>query len=66
MCCAFTLQEFYGNLMHRYTCSKSLTSACSSRCYAWVIGSVNNLPLLTIGDYYYSHNKMMKGKMETG
>ena len=30
-------------------------------------GSVSNLPLLTIGDYYYhSHDKMMKGKIETG
>ena len=30
-------------------------------------GSVSNLPLLTIGDYYYhSHDKMVKGKMETG
>ena len=27
---------------------------------------MSNLPLLTIGDYYYSHNKMMKEKMETG
>ena len=27
---------------------------------------MSNLPLLTIGDYYYSHNKMMKGKMEIG
>ena len=26
---------------------------------------MSNLPLLTIGDYYYSHNKMMKEKMET-
>ena len=27
------------------------------------IGSVSNLPLLTIGDYYYhSHNKMVKEK----
>ena len=27
---------------------------------------MSNLPLLTIGDYYnYSHDKMMKGKMET-
>ena len=26
---------------------------------------MSNLPLL-IGDYYYSHNKMMKGKMKTG
>ena len=34
MLCAFTLQEFYGNHMHRYTCPKSLTSAGSSRCYA--------------------------------
>ena len=30
-------------------------------------GSVSNLPLLIIGDYYYhSHDKMVKGKMETG
>ena len=30
-------------------------------------GSVSNMPLLTIGDYYnYSHDKMMKGKMDTG
>ena len=34
MLCAFMLQEFYGNHMHRYTCPKSLTSAASSRCYA--------------------------------
>ena len=27
---------------------------------------MSNLPLLTIGDYYYSHNKMMKGRMEIG
>ena len=27
---------------------------------------MSNLPLLIIGDYYYSHNKMMKGKMEIG
>ena len=28
---------------------------------------MSNLPLLTISDYYiYSHDKMMKGKMETG
>ena len=26
---------------------------------------MSNLSLLTIGDYYYSHNKMMKGKIET-
>ena len=26
---------------------------------------MSNLSLLTIGDYYYSHNKKMKGKMET-
>ena len=61
------LQEFYGNHMHRYTCPKSLTSAGLSRCYAQVIGSMSNLPLLTIGNYYnYSHDKMMKEKMETG
>jgi hypothetical protein len=30
-------------------------------------GSVSNLPLLTVGNYYYcSHNKMGKGKMEIG
>ena len=29
-------------------------------------GSMSNLPLLAIGDcYYHSHNKMVKGKMET-
>ena len=29
--------------------------------------NASNLPLLTIGDYYYhSHNKMVKGKIETG
>ena len=27
---------------------------------------MSNLSLLTIGEYYYSHNKMMKEKMETG
>ena len=28
---------------------------------------MSNLPLLAIGDYYYhSHNKTVKGKMETG
>ena len=26
---------------------------------------MSNLSLLTIGDYYYSHNKRMKEKMET-
>ena len=52
--------------MHRYTCPKSLTSVGSSSRYAQVFGSVSNLPLLTMGDYYYSHDKMMKGKMETG
>ena len=31
-----------------------------------IFGSVSNLPLLTIGDYYYhSHDKIVKGKMET-
>ena len=29
--------------------------------------NVSNLPLLTICDYYYhSHDKMVKGKIETG
>ena len=27
---------------------------------------MSNLPLLTMGDYYNSHNEMMKGKMEIG
>ena len=27
---------------------------------------MSNLPLLTIGDYYYSHNKMMKRKRRPG
>ena len=34
MLCAFTLQEFYGNHMHRYTYPKGLTSAGSSSCHA--------------------------------
>ena len=30
-----------------------------------IFGSVSNLPLLIIGDYYsYSYDKMMKGKIE--
>ena len=53
--------------MHRYTCPKSLTSVGSSSCYAQVFGSVSNLPLLTIGDYYnYSHDKNDERKIETG
>ena len=32
-----------------------------------IFGSVSNLPLLIIGDYYYhSHEKMVKGKMKAG
>ena len=32
-----------------------------------IFGSVSNLLLLTIGDYYYhSHNKMVKGKWRPG
>ena len=33
-----------------------------------IFGSVSNLPLLTIGDYYYYHSydKKVKGKIETG
>ena len=32
-----------------------------------IFGSVSNLSLLTIGDYYYhSYDKTVKGKMETG
>ena len=31
-----------------------------------IFGSGSNLPLLTLGDYYYhSYDKMVKGKMET-
>ena len=31
-----------------------------------IFGSVSNLSLLTIGDYYYhSYDKMVKGKIET-
>ena len=30
------------------------------------IGSMSNLSLLTIGNYYYSHNKIMERKMVTG
>ena len=53
--------------MHIYIHPKSPTSVGSSSCYAQVFDSVSNLSLLTIGDYYnYSHDKMMKGKMETG
>ena len=52
--------------MDRYTYPKSLTSAGSSSCYAQVVGSVSSLPLLTIGDYYYFHNKNDEEKMETG
>jgi hypothetical protein len=29
------------------------------------IGSVSNLPLLTIGDNYYSHDKMIERKIVT-
>ena len=32
-----------------------------------IFGSMSNLPLLTIGDYYnYSHDKNDERKMETG
>ena len=60
------LHEFYENHMHKYICPKSLTSVGSGSCSAQVFGSVTNLRLLTISDYYiYSHDKMMKEKMET-
>jgi hypothetical protein len=29
-------------------------------------GSVSDLPLLTIGDYYYTYDKMMEKKIVTG
>ena len=32
-----------------------------------IFGSMSNLPLLTIGDYYYhSYDKKVKEKIETG
>ena len=53
--------------MHIYIYPMSSTGAGSSSYYAYAVGSVSNLPLLAISDYYYhSHNKMVKGKMETG
>ena len=53
--------------MHKYICPMSATSTGSSRYYVQVFGSMNNLSLLTIGYYYnYTHDKMMKEKMETG
>jgi hypothetical protein len=46
----------------------SLTRAGSSSALLRFIGSVSNLPLLTVGGYYYyySYNKMMERKMVTG
>ena len=45
----------------------SLTSIGRGAAILRVFVSVSNLPLLTIGDYYYHpHDKMVKGKMETG
>ena len=52
--------------MHIYIHPKSPTSAGASSCYAQVVGSMSDLPLLTIGDYYYFHNKNDEEKMETG
>ena len=44
----------------------SPTSTCSSSCYAYVFGSMSNLSLLTIGDYYnYFHDKNDERKMES-
>ena len=44
----------------------SLTSLGRLAAMLRFFGSVSNLSLLTIGDYYYhSHDKMVKGKMET-
>ena len=61
------LQEFYRNHIHRYIYPMSLTSAGSSGYYAQVFGSMSNLSLLTIGDYYnYSHDKIMKEKQRPG
>ena len=49
--------------MHRYICPMSFTSAGSSSYYALVFGSVSNLSLLTICDYYkYSHDKKSERK----
>jgi hypothetical protein len=38
----------------------SPTSVGSRSCLLRLNGSMGNLSLLTIGDYYYSHNKMME------
>ena len=45
----------------------SLTSIGRVVAMLRIFGSVSNLPLLTIGDYYYhSYDKMLRGKMEIG
>ena len=45
----------------------SLTSIGRVAAMLRIFGSVSNLSLLTIGDYYYhSHDKMVKENMETG
>ena len=41
----------------------SPTSTGASSAMLRIFGSMRNLPLLTIGDYYYhSYDKMVKGK----
>jgi hypothetical protein len=64
MCCAFTLQEFYGSHMHRHTYLRVLLVQVRVMAMLRLIDSVGNLSLLTIGDYYYhdSHNKMVERK----
>jgi hypothetical protein len=54
-------RKSYGNHVHIYL-PMSLTCIGSSSCYAWVDGSVSNLPLLTIDGYYYTHDKMIERK----
>ena len=53
--------------MHIYNLLMSPTSIGRVAAMFRIFGSVSNLPLLTIGDYYYhSYDKKVKGKMETG
>jgi hypothetical protein len=63
-----TLQKFYGNYMHIYITILRvlLVHVRVVAMLRLAIGSVSNLSLLTIGDYYYSHNKTMKSKWWPG
>ena len=57
----------YGKYMHIYNLPISSTSIGRVAAMLRIFGSVSNLPLLIIGDYYYhSYDKMVRGKIETG